>query len=868
VIRKITFRGNYSLSPKLFRVDRVKFTNSHAMKVARFLLLILAAPLALSAQEISLSSDSMLTLEQAEFFESKIRPALIKHCYKCHAEEGDKVKGGLLLDTRASSQSGGDSGLAVVPFDLDQSLLITAIRYDDSSLEMPPKYKLDAEIIADFEKWIEMGAPDPRERRKSSGAPEEYTSTIDIEEGRKHWAYQVPAKPTTPTKFAENEWVRDPIDAFVRAGQEKAGFDAPGEADARTILRRLHFDLVGLPPTTEEVTRFISNYESDPDAAVAAVVDQLLETEQFGERLGRRWLDVARYGESSGKETNATFPHAWRYRDYVIDSFNEDKPFDQFITEQLAGDLLDAESEEDAAENIIATGFLALGTKGLNEQNARQFRFDLVDEQIDTTTQAFLGTTAACARCHDHKFDPIPMSDYYSLAGIFLSSDTLFGTAEALQNRKATELINLPASLAGGSASKSVGELIDLEMQMDMLQERLDELNEEARTARREGDNERATQIRQQTLGLRNRVGINRRILDSYGDSGNAIPVAMGMKDRPEPFDAQILIRGEEDNPTKARAPRGFLEVIKTNDEEPISTNESGRLQMAHWITSPENPLTARVFVNRVWTWMFGEGIVRSVDNFGTTGEAPTHPELLDYLAVRFHEFDWSVKDLVREIATSGTYRMSSEHNEAAFEKDPENMHLWRFNKRRLDAEAIRDATLAVSGELDPERPNGSLVSQAGDGFVGRNIQESQLNAPTDVRSVYLPIVRGLVPESLALFDFADPSLLSGKREITTVPSQALYMMNSDFVIQNAEAMARELAGELNLRGAPLVVEAFQRCYSRPPTAEEGRKTKAFIDRFLATAEESGIEQERARILALTSFCQSLISSAEFRYLN
>lgn len=838
------------------------------MKVSRLVLFFLTSPLALSAQEMSMSSGETLSPEHTEFFESKIRPALIKHCYKCHAEEGDKVKGGLLLDTRASSQSGGDSGPAVVPFDLNESLLITAIRYEDSTLEMPPKYKLDADVIADFEKWIEMGAPDPRERRSSTGAPEEYTNTIDIEEGRKHWAYQVPVKPRVPEISTDEVPVKNPIDAFVRQKQEEAGFDAPASADAQNILRRLYFDLVGLPPSPEEMNDFVRQYEIDADDAVSGLVDRLLETDQFGERWGRRWLDVARYGESSGKETNATFPHAWRYRDYVIDSFNEDKPINQFIIEQLAGDLLDAENEEDAAENVIATGFLAIGTKGLNEQNARQFRFDLVDEQIDTTTQAFLGTTAACARCHDHKFDPIPMSDYYSLAGIFLSSNTMFGTAEALQNRKATELIPLPDSLAGGFAEKSMGELIDLEMQLDMLQERLDELNVEARTARREGDNDRVVQIRQQSLGLRNRVGINRRILAGYNESGKAIPVAMGMQDHPDPFDAQILIRGEEDNPTEGRAPRGFLQVIKTHDEEPIPSDESGRLQMAHWITSPENPLTSRVFVNRVWSWMFGEGIVRSVDNFGTTGEAPTHPELLDYLAVRFLELDWSVKDLVREIATSDAYRMSSEHDEASFEKDPENTHLWRFNKRRLDAEAIRDATLAVSGKLDPERPDGSLVSRAGDGFVGRNIQETELNAATDVRSVYLPIVRGLVPESLALFDFADPSLLSGKREITTVPSQALYMMNSGFVIENAEAMARELTVDLKLRGGPLVTEAFQRCYSRPPTAEEGRKTKAFIDRFLATAKESGMEEDRARILALTTFCQSLISSAEFRYLN
>jgi cytochrome c553 len=820
----------------------------------------------LAAQEMSM--DKALTHEETEFFETKIRPALVKHCYKCHAEEGDKVKGGLLLDTKASSQSGGDSGPAVVPFDLNASLLITAIRYEDSTLEMPPKYKLEADIIADFEKWIEMGAPDPRERRKSTGAPQEYTSTIDIEEGRKHWAYQAPVKPSTPELSKQADWIRNPIDAFVGAVHEENEIAPSPEADPRAFVRRLFFDLIGLPPQSEEVEAFVAAYRRDPDKAVNDTVDLLLASEQFGERWGRRWLDVARFAESTGKEVNATFPHAWRYRDYVIDSFNEDKPFDRFVREQLAGDLLDAESETEAAQNLIATGFLAIGTKGLNEQNARQFRFDLVDEQIDTTTQAFLGTTAACARCHDHKFDPIPMSDYYSLAGILLSSETLFGTAEALQNRKSTELLPLPAGFSSGTEPKSLGELIDMEFQLDLLRERLATLISESRAARQSGDNEEATRIRLQILGTQNRVGITERILASYDDSGYPIPFAMGVRDRAEPFDSQILIRGEEDNPTEERAPRGFLQVVKTNDEEPVPSDQSGRLQMANWIASPENPLTARVFVNRVWSWMFGEGIVRSIDNFGSTGEAATHPELLDYLAVRFVELDWSTKDLVREIATSSTYRMGSDHDEDYFQKDPGNTLLWKMNKRRLDAESLRDATLAVSGQLDLSRPAGSLVSEVGDGFVGRNIQEAQINQETKHRSVYLPIVRGLVPESLGLFDFADPSLLSGKREITTVPSQALYMMNSEFVIGNSEAMARHLVEDLGLRGSTLATEAFYRCYSRPPTEAEVKKTKAYIERFLETAQTSGMDPESARILALTTFCQSLISSAEFRYLN
>ncbi len=836
------------------------------MKFRPFHILVLLTPVALSLSAQEMSSGK-LSPEQEKFFETKIRPALVKHCYKCHAEEGDKVKGGLLLDTREAGRSGGDSGPAIVPFDLNESLLYVAITYDDSSLEMPPKYKLDNETIADFRTWIEMGAPDPRERRGSVGAPQEYTNTIDIEEGRKHWSYQPPNRPQVP-QSTNTTSSGNAIDAFLQEKRAEKGLSSAPAADAYTFLRRLTFDLTGLPPAPEEIESFVSAYESHPESAIVDAISRLLATPQYGERWGRRWMDVARYAESTGKEINATYPHAWRYRNYVIDAFNEDKPFDQFLVEQIAGDLLPADSEEEESENTVATGFLAIGVKGLNEQNARQFRFDLVDEQIDVTTQAFLGTTAACARCHDHKFDPIPMSDYYAMAGIFLSTDTLFGTAEALQNRKATELIELSEGNVVNTLGKSLADMIDLELQRDVLNEHLDEITSQIAEARRSGNNDEATRLRIQTNGLRNRIGIIERHVASYTDDGTARPLAMGVADREEPFDSQILIRGEEDNATNERIARGFLQVVSTTDEEPIRSDESGRLQLANWMASPENPLTARVFVNRVWSWMFGEGIVTSVDNFGTTGEAPSHRELLDYLAVRFVELDWSVKDIVREIATSEAYRMSSDYDAEQFKKDPANHYLWRMSKRRLDAEAIRDATLTVSGQIETERPDASLVAELGDGFVGRTISEAQVNTETPIRSVYLPIIRSLVPESLSLFDFADPNLLSGKREITTVPSQALYLMNSNFVIENAESMASVLVKDLDLRGSALVKEAFQRCYSRPPTAEEGRKTLAYVTRFLEKAQESGMNKEQARLLALTTFCQSLICSAEFRYLN
>jgi cytochrome c553 len=837
------------------------------MKPSPALLLSLALipPSAAVAQEMAASSAAAPGSEEIEFFEKKIRPALVKHCYECHSTEGGKVKGGLLLDTRDASRLGGDSGPAVVPFKPEESLLLTAIRHEDGDLEMPPKDKLDDAVIADFEEWIVMGAPDPREKKMEGNAPRLYTNTIDIDKGREHWAYQAPEKPAIPA-VADPSWTRNAIDAFIAAGHAAKGVTPAPDADPRSLLRRLRFDLTGLPPAPAEVEDFVRAYAENPDSAIGQTVARLLALEPFGERWGRHWLDVARYAESSGKEVNATYPHAWRYRNYVIDSFNADKPFDRFLVEQIAGDLLPAGNEAQRAEQLVATGFLAIGTKNLNEQNSRQFRFDLVDEQIDTMSQAFLATTAACARCHDHKFDPIPMSDYYALAGIFLSSETLYGTPNGQQSRRATDLADLPGT-AKTLPGLGLGELINLEYQRDVLRETVGDLERQAAEARRNGDDD-AQRFVGRILATRNQIGIIEAKLLGYTGDGTQRRLAMGVRESGEPFDSQILIRGEEENATDERVPRGFLQVVKTGDERPIPADQSGRLQLAEWMASPANPLTARVIANRVWLWLFGEGLVSSVDNFGTTGEKPSHPELLDHLAVRLVELDWSVKDLIREITASRTYRMAATFDPADYEKDPENRSLWRTRPRRLDAESLRDATLAVSGRLDLTRPDGSVVASAGAGFVGRSIPETTFETESPHRSVYLPIVRGAVPESLALFDFSDPSLTSGKREITTVPSQALYLMNSPFLLEASEAFAKRLYNDRGLRGPDLAREAFQLAFSRPPTETEGAEAKAFIERFLATAKSQGIADDEARILALTGFCQSLLASAEFRYLN
>lgn len=723
-----------------------------------------------------------------EFFESKIRPALVEHCYECHSQESKKVKGGLLLDSREASLLGGDTGAAVVPEDLDMSLLITAISYDDDSLEMPPKYKLDAAVIADFRKWIEMGAPDPRES-VSSG---KITSTIDMEAGRDFWAYRKPQEGKIP-EFPAEAWPDTDIDRYIYSALQEAKLEPVADAAPSTLLRRLYFDLLGLPPTPGQVEAFIKACTKDQSAAVAAVVDELLASPQFGERWGRHWLDIARYAETNGKDVNVVFyPEAWRYRDWVINSFNDDKPYDDFLTAQIAGDLMPVNSSEARAENLVATGFLAIGPKILNQKSEQQFSYDLVDEQIETLSKAMLGSTISCARCHDHKFDPIPQSDYYAMAGIFMSSDTWYGTYSSVQNRNSSELIELPVQDSEyGFNPLSPSEMEDKKDQLGKARERMTELRGEFFRARQSGG---AGPDRRQLLQLNHVITMLEKELNAYDEDGKPIALAMGVTDSNTISDAQLLVRGELAL-AKDTVPRGFLQVLCDEEAmEPLPDDSSGRLELARWIASSENPLTARVMVNRVWMHLMGNGIVTSVDNFGATGSKPSHPELLDYLALKFVESDWSVKNLIRAIVLSRTYQLSSEFESTAFNTDPENTLRWRADKRRLDAESLRDSLLAISGTLEIEPPYGSVITEQSRNLRSGGVADIDgFEFTSPHRSVYLPIVRKQVPDSLDIFDFADPNTGIGKRETTTVPSQALYLMNRDFVHSQAEAMAKRL---------------------------------------------------------------------------
>ena len=873
------------------------------------------------------------TAEQIDFFEKKIRPVLSEKCYKCHSEKATKVKGGLLLDTREGARRGGDSGPAVVPGNLADSILIEAIHYTNKDSAMPPEKsggKLPDAVIKDFEAWVKMGAPDPR--TGASAVVKKYTK----EDAKNWWAFQAPQSQAVPTP-KNAAWARGDIDRFLLSALDAKKLKPVADADPAAILRRIYFDLTGLPPSPRDVGEFFNDWKTasaNPQTAVAQQqtvlarwVDKLLASPQFGERWARHWLDVARYGESSGKDVNIAFPNAWRYRDYVIAAFNQDKPYDQFLREQIAGDLLPASGDKQRAEHLVATGFLAIGPKGLNEQNPRQFCLDLADEQVDTVSQAILGMTISCARCHDHKFDPVSQREYYAMAGIFLSTETRYGTATGVQNRHSSELVELPAgapvlgkTMAPTDRAKMEEKLAELRKeQQEIFKDRYRERAGGADAKPRTG----ADQLR--PLIVISQIGGLELALKNYGNDGQVKALAMGVKElpagkgeafargfgdfmrrgpqarigRPPEFasigDSALYARGEADKPTE-RVPRGFPAVLTQSTSAEIPKTESGRKQLAEWLASPSNPLTSRVMTNRVWHSMFGRGLVESVDNFGTTGKKPSNQALLDFLAVKFSTpasqggYGWSMKKLVRDIVLSHAYQLSSEYDPADFAADPENALVWRMSKRRLDAECIRDAMLSASMQLELTPPVGSLLAQGGDGPIGGPrfrpgaVSEDQLinsGGVTKVRSVYLPIARDVPPDALAVFDFSDASLVSGARETTNVPAQALFILNSDLTSSAARkladrVMAQYPTGPTGGVGANLdqrVALAYWITLGRSPTPNERTAAWNFFQKFPSNWSKGdksspGLKDAEDVKAAWTSFCRALFATSDFRYLN
>ncbi len=837
--------------------------------------LLLAAPFALAnLAAAALVPKAAPAAAQLDFFEQRIRPVLANKCYKCHAADSEKIKGGLLLDTRAGVLAGGDNGAVVVPGDPKNSALIKSLKWVDKDTQMPPKEQLPADVIADFEKWVAMGVPDPREG--DARTAKAVKPPIDIEKGRQFWAFQPPKAVAAPA-VKDTVWPRTDIDRFLLAGIEEKKLKPVADAEPRALVRRLYFDLIGLPPTPEEVGAFVVAAARDQAKAVEAVVDRLLASPQFGERWGRHWLDIARYAESTGKERNFTFPEAWRYRDWVIAAMNADKPYDQFIREQIAGDLLPAANDAARDALKIATGFLALGPKSINEKNREQFRMDLIDEQIDVMSKAVLGVTVACARCHDHKFDPIRQADYYAVAGIFRSTQTLYGTDNlGGKNRNASALIPLgpaPAASAATPESKPAAPSVtDLDARLAKMMAadpkraaRFANLS----TAQKEQLAKRFTEKFSAPLAPPTKANKRKGAYAMMKGAGpkTGAPQCMGVQEG-SPTDARILTRGEVDQPTDT-VPRGFVQVLSTKTPPVIPANASGRVELADWLTSRDNPQTARVMVNRVWSHLFGQGLVRTPDNFGATGEKPGNPALLDTLAVKFMEQGWSVKQLVRSIVTSRAYQLGSAHDSAANEVDPDNRLIWRQAPRRLDAEAIRDAMLAASGKLDLTPDPSSFVALKGDAYIGRGVKpESFTEYQSSKRSAYLPIVRDCVPEVLDLFDFAEPSLVVAARDVTNVPSQALYLMNNTFVREQAAALAKRVLAQ-PLDHAERIDLAYQLALGRAATPPEIERAQHYLlDEARGLVSVKGGDKDKASELAWTTFCHALFACAEFRYLR
>lgn len=780
------------------------------------------------------------TAEQLKFFETNVRPVLVEHCQKCHGEK--KQWAGLRLDSRAALLQGGDSGAAILPGKPNESLLIKAVRHEDEDLKMPQNSKLADPQIADLVRWVEMGAPYP-----------EAQPSIARTRDPNHWSFRPPVDQPIPA-VKNGDWSDSPLDRFILAKLEAAGLAPAERADKQTLIRRVTFDLTGLPPTPAEIAAFVADERTD---AYAQLVDRLLKSPAYGERWGRHWLDVARYADSNGLDENVAHGNAWRYRDYVVAAFNSDKPFDRFLTEQLAGDLLPAATEAQKHEHLIATGFMSIGPKVLAEVNEAKMKMDIVDEQIDTVGRVFLGLTLGCARCHDHKFDPIATADYYGLAGIFKSTRTMETyTKVAKWNENKLES---PAATA--MKAEYDAQLAAQKQAVEAFVAAADKAAQEKLTADAKPPEKLETLYPEATKAELTKL---REALSGLEKNPPELPAAMGVSED-KIVDLAIHVRG---NPLKLGdvVPRHTPPVVKGPQASQFLPSESGRRQLAEWLVDPQHPLTSRVIVNRVWRWHFGKGLVRTPDNFGLLGELPSHPELLDWLARRFIADGWSMQSLHRLILNSRTYQLSSSPDASLVTADPENRLFGRANVRRLEAEEVRDTLLQISGKLDAT-VGGSLLKVKNRAYLfdHTSIDLSDYNSPR--RSLYLPVIRNNVYDLFQLLDFPDPAIPNGDRAMTTVAPQALLMLNSDFVMQSADAIASRLLGEPGTDEQHLSVLS-QTVFGRDATAAERQGNLEFlarIDQSLAATVPDAAERRRQ---SWSILCHVTIAANEFVYVR
>lgn len=850
-------------------VSRLQFTSGHytmkRMKILKTSLLptalLLAFPQLATAQTRS---------EQEAFFEAKIRPVLAGTCFRCHGGPGQgepKIRGGLKVDSRAALLKGGESGPAIVPGDPGKSRLLDALRYT-GDVKMPPTKKLPQHTIDDFTTWIKSGAQWPK------------SVTIDIDSGDKHWAFQPVKKPKVPDD--PSGWSSNPVDHFIAAKWKAIGLKPVRLADRQSLLRRVTFDLIGLPPTPEETRAFLVDKSVD---AFAKVVDRLLASPHYGERWGRHWMDVARYADTAGDNADYPIPEIYRYRDYIIDAFNSDMPFDQFVQEQLAGDILARQGpSEKYAQRVVATGFLALSRRYATAPY--ELMHLTLEDTIDTVGQAFLGLTLRCARCHDHKFDPITAKDYYALYGIFASTNFPYTGSEELpsMNMPRQHFVPLVPAHQSGPLVKAHREKINaLQTRISKLEsapphaaferlikEKTKEFQEKKiKTVADEaafkkevaeltiGRDDTARRWQSEVNALKVEFkDLRRRDLPSN------LPGAYAVSEG-KPADAYLHKRGDPDVRGPV-IPRGAPKFLAGDRPIDIPAKQSGRLQLAQWLT--QNPLTPRVMVNRIWQYHFGKGIVGTPNNFGMRGEEPTHPELLDYLAAVFVENGWSIKSMHRLLVLSKAYQLASEDNADNIARDGANKWYWRFDRRRLDAEAIRDTLLSVSGTLDRRRPGPHpFPPLATWGWTQHNPFKDVY--PSNYRSVYLMTQRIQRHPFLALFDGPDTNTTTEKRGSSTVPLQALFWMNSPMMRDLAGSFADRLrkaaaddAGRIRL--------AYQLAYARPASNEEVKKGTNYLQRYTEELQRTGLPRDQAEAEAWRSYGRVLLCANEFVYID
>lgn len=995
--------------------------------------------------------------DAAQFFETKVRPLLVDNCFSCHSDLSKSVQSGLKLDSRAGVLKGGLRGPSLVPGDPEHSLLLTSLSFTDKELKMPPAGKLKRAQIAILTAWVKMGAPWP-ERVKRGAVAGGASSASSVRSTDSFWAYQPPHKPVLPN-VKRVGWAQSPIDRFLCAGLEAKGLQPASPADRRTLIRRATYDLTGLPPTPQEIRDFLNDTRP---GAFARVVDRLLDSRAYGECWGRHWLDVARYADSNGVDENLVYASAWRYRDYVIRAFNQDKPIDRFIQEQIAGDLLpDVGNDSPDYDRIIATGYLSLGPKMLAEDDPVKQEEDIIDEQIDTLGKTFLGLTLGCARCHDHKFDPIPQTDYYALAGIFKSTRTMLNfknmaewqevalapkdeqerlaaidkTIQACKRElddkrhKAGEMLltaarqktlqylqaantalqsegsgvllrpvlekqELPVPQGailveaedfvrgnvlkdGETYGRGIGVLVnagkypnETEYELDVPEAgpyQLDlryasgdprpitlQINgtvvstnaaghvtggffpknqqwfAEGVYALRAGKNlirfERASyfphidkfllssrkgqpvprtlqqiateeglvpeflkqaleQVRKAVDGtkaeltfalpdaadslypeaIRSDMKRLRAQIQEQEQARPKLPRAMAVSEV-TPVNVRVHLRGSYLT-LGEECTRQFPVVLAGKHQTPIDPHHCGRLELARWLTLPENPLTARVFVNRVWRWHFGQGIVGSTDNFGSLGERPVNQALLDWLATTFVEDGWSLKKLHRRIMLSRSYQMSSRYDARSAKIDPENRLHWRNNRLRLEAEAVRDSILAVSGQLD-RTLGGTLLTFRDREYVTSTANADPVNYRSSRRSVYLPVIRSALYDVYTAFDFGDPTVMNGDRPTTTVAPQALFMMNSALVLEQTKAMATALLAHQELDDIGRIQLAYETCYGRPAQPAEIQRARDFLQRLARIYAAQSSEEKMANLRAWQSLCKALVAANEFLYIE